>query len=59
MSEISYRVGSPPTAADRKHQKRHRGWGFWLDFVLSGVWEITMTTSFMLFILTPLITGRR
>lgn len=52
MSEISYRVGSPPTTADRKHQKRHRGWAFWLDFVLSGVWEFTMITSFMLFILT-------
>jgi hypothetical protein len=52
VSEISYRVGSPPTAADRKHHKHHRGWGFWLDFILSGVWEFTMITSFMLFILT-------
>lgn len=59
MSEVIYHVGSPPTKADRKHQKRHRGWGFWIDFALSSVWEITMTTSFLLFILTPLLTGHR
>lgn len=59
MSEISYRVGSPPTAADRKHQKRHQSWGFWLDFTLSGIHEIFWTAAFMLFILTPLLTGRR
>lgn len=59
MSEISYRIGRPPTAADRKHQKRHRGLSFWIDFTLAGVHEIFWTTAFMLFILTPLLTGRR
>lgn len=59
MSEVIYHVGSPPTEADRKHHKHHRGWGFWINFVLSGVWEITMTTSFLLFVLTPLLTGHR
>lgn len=59
MSEITYRCGSPPTAADRKPHKHHRGAWFWIDFAIAGVWEITMTTSFLLLILTPLLTGRR
>lgn len=59
MSEISYRVGKAPTKADRKRQKHHRGAGFWIDFTLAGIWEITMTTAFMLLILTPLLTGHR
>lgn len=58
MSEI-YRVGNPPTRADRKRQKRHRGWAFWLDFTLAGVQETVWTTAFLLLILTPLLTGRR
>lgn len=59
MSEISYRVGKAPTKADRKRQKHHRGLWFWIDFAIAGVWEITMTLSFLLLILTPLLTGRR
>lgn len=59
MSEVTYRVGNPPIKADCKHQKRRRGWGFWLDFTLSGIQEIVWTTAFLLLILTPLLTGHR
>lgn len=64
MSQISYRVGSPPTAADAKRQKRQerrddRAPGTWVDFVFAGIWELTMTCALVFFIATPWLTGHR
>lgn len=59
MSDVTYRIGNPPTQADRKHQKHHRGWAFWLDFTLSGIQEFTWMTAFLLLTLAPLLTGHR